>query len=475
MRLLGREGPTGRLQRREQNPYAASGEAGGWELTAHHIIAHSKLVDALARLDPAQQQQVLTQAIPDGLDARMLENAGLKLPEGQNGPQYVAEAKDRLRDPVDQGVMHGARLADIRQSFFEWQGGNQFLGPNTSIRAEPSSAKDAMDTDARFMGVENYGQLKTLGDQLYGHLAPSSEATSDDVLQTLLAILQVTRETRPSDFDPSQWHELTSLREVEELAAGDLLGRQHLTKYAFFKFGINDVDQHYDQIRPTNAGRSEFTFAGVEMPATVKGTSGFIPLEDAKTVAPTQEVKRPLAQVLRDLGVPVTRSNDGTASFTLGERQLAFVAKDFLRLEGVKGRVPYRSKQDTTFTVDTQQLQDELTQEVPGESLYKYCEQMGMPTSSYLPKQLYDLLRDQRRLPNLQESLVRARIDIEKFQNEVNRLSGRDLRSETDRTRKRNGKRLSLYQRKLERAIAYEASLRGDIVRIRAAKAQLKA
>ncbi|MFJ7130297.1 hypothetical protein [Streptomyces sp. NPDC098101] len=47
-------------------------------------------------------------------------------------------------------------LGEIRASFYEWQGGNQFVGPNTSIRAEPSDAKDDIASDGRtytFHGV----------------------------------------------------------------------------------------------------------------------------------------------------------------------------------------------------------------------------------------------------------------------------------------------------------------------------------
>ncbi|MDO9444180.1 MAG: hypothetical protein Q7K37_02615, partial [Dehalococcoidia bacterium] len=214
----------GILQRREENPYQERGDVGGWDLTAHHVIAHSKLVEALTRVSPDQKKALLAQAIPEKLDATMLEGAGLKLLPEQMNEEFIGTLKTKLRDPENMEIVNNTRLSDVRQSFFEWQGGNQFSGPNTSIRAEPSSSKDAMDTDARFLGVSNYEELETKGRLLYEQLG-SRETTEEAIYKTLQQILAVTRDTKPSAFDVNQWHELTSVEEIEQLASTDLLGR----------------------------------------------------------------------------------------------------------------------------------------------------------------------------------------------------------------------------------------------------------
>lgn len=150
------------VQRRGDNPYTKATDADGWTTTAHHIVAHATLTTALERLGEGEKLDVLTAAIPKVITEKMLANLKVKPPEAENTPSFRADLRARLANgavPNTESV-YGISFQDIRYSFFEWQAGNQFVGPNTSIRAEPSANGDDIDTDGKY--------FTSLGDKEFG-------------------------------------------------------------------------------------------------------------------------------------------------------------------------------------------------------------------------------------------------------------------------------------------------------------------
>lgn len=468
----------GVLQRREENPYQERGEVGGWDLTAHHVVAHSKLVEALSRLSGDQKKAILAQAIPDKLDAGMLEGAGLKLLPEQMNEGFIGTLKTKLRDPENMEIVNNTRLSDVRQSFFEWQGGNQFSGPNTSIRAEPSPSKDAMDTDARFLGVSNYEELETKGKLLYEQLG-NEETTDEAIFKTLQQILAVTRDTKPTAFDVNQWQELTSVEEIEQLASTDLLGRDHLTGYSYFKFAVGDLASKHPAIVPTNSGQSEFKYGSVpKIPAQAKSTFGYVKLTDARGTIPTAKAQLPLREVLSKEGV-TTAGSGGTVTATIPPGLVAHNRNAQLRLQGYTGLVRYTKQEGSEFTFSAPQLDVNLTYDAPGTSLYDYCIETGMPTSSFLPKRLYDLLQEQSRLPGLEEQLRKAESDLTRFSVVIKDLSTSGWRRRMgsgDRKQQQLLRKMQLedYKGRAKRTRAQTTDLQQTIARIREAGRQLQ-
>jgi hypothetical protein len=467
------------LQRREENPYQARGDLGGWDLTAHHVIAHSKLVDALGKLTEQQRRAILAQAIPTNLDADMLLGAGLKLEDDQKDDVTIGALKDRLRNPDDMGIVNNTRLADVRQSFFEWQGGNQFLGPNTSIRTEPSPSKDEMDTDARFLGVANYDELEARGKELYALLG-SQETTDQALFTKLQEILTVTRDTRPGAFDVNQWHEITSPAEVEQLASSNILGRDHLTGYAFLKFAVADLSAKYPAIVPTNSGQSEFKYGTVpKIPAHAKGVHGYIQYEDAKTTVPTAKQTTSVREVLTENGVTVAEGSGGSVTATLPQELVAFAKGSTLRLNGYTGLVNFTGRNQDVFTLPQAELDKTLSFNAPGVSLYDYAVGAGMPASSFLPKRLYELLQQQSRLPGLEEELRTTQVNLAKFETVIKDLSTSGWRRRMgtgDRKQQQMLRKSTLddYKGRAQRARQRKSDLERSVGQIREAGKQIR-
>ena len=49
----------------------------GWGLTAHHIVPHSLLQKALAKLSAKQRDDILQKSLPKRITASMMHNCGL--------------------------------------------------------------------------------------------------------------------------------------------------------------------------------------------------------------------------------------------------------------------------------------------------------------------------------------------------------------------------------------------------------------
>ncbi|MER7695421.1 MULTISPECIES: DUF4157 domain-containing protein [unclassified Streptomyces] len=267
------------VQRREDNPYAKATDHNGWTTTAHHIVAHATLTTALAALSEEERLDVLTAAIPKVITEGMLANLKVKVPpEVGNTPAYREALRKRLADrgvPNTESV-HGISFQDIRHSFFEWQAGNQFVGPNTSIRAEPSASGDDIDTDGQYftsLSDKQFGQLVSLGTDLK---KPGME--NPERAETLKKILMLTKNQKVADFDPAQWTEVADGTTVEELGKETGLSRAHITKYTFFKLSASDVrGGKYHDFTPAASGGG-FEYYGRAMPdAQARGDFVYIP------------------------------------------------------------------------------------------------------------------------------------------------------------------------------------------------------
>ncbi|MGR4882468.1 DUF4157 domain-containing protein [Streptomyces sp. LARHCF249] len=216
-----------------------------WELTAHHIIPHSTLTKALDQLSPADREAILIEAVPDTLTSAMLGRLGAK-----GNPETI---RKKLTNPAmagDQECAPGVTCEEARLAFFEWQGGNQFLGPNTSIRAEPGKNKDDIDTDGRYFVPPTAPALRQQFDRLVALGGDLKQATRENgpdqgasVAAILREVLPLTKNAVPAGFDLENWTEITDPERVEELAEHQGLNRGHLKQYAFFKIASAEIEQ----------------------------------------------------------------------------------------------------------------------------------------------------------------------------------------------------------------------------------------
>ena len=431
------------VQRRETNPYASKSSHDAWELTAHHIIGHSKLTEAWELLTPKEQADIYALSIPKVLTTELLSNAGVTVvvPEDVTEEQHLAALRARLVNPADQALIHEVKINDVRGSFFEWQHGNQFSGPNTSIRTEPTASKDDMDFDGRYFS-DDFAELESEGRELYNELDARKKLGGNDqsgldsnrllLFERLKKILAITVDKSNVDFDPSQWTEISSLTVLEQLAANKELNRPHMLNYAFFKIAVSEThtfgmvgNAKYEMLHATNPGNSAYTYAGsVTLAPQAKGTNIFIPLQDSKKQVPTKAVEKPLAAVLGELKIAI-RPVDKGYEMTIPQDLVAFSnKKDAIRLKGYpKALLKYSANAADTFTFTKDQVDGvKVKMDDPvGKSLYAYLKSAGAPVSSYLPKALYDEVKT---IPErLQGLLSNAIIKEDKHTKELNRLS----------------------------------------------------
>ncbi|MGW0841672.1 eCIS core domain-containing protein [Streptomyces sp. NPDC002787] len=279
------------VQRREDNPYAKPAEHDGWATTAHHIVAHSTLLGALGRLDENGRREVLAAAVPREITEQMLDNLKVKVPDGANTPEFRRDLRKKLADQKvpDSENVYGISYGDIRQSFFEWQAGNQFIGPNTSTRAEPSASKDDIDTDGKYftsLNAKDFDKLVSLGTDL-----KTPGIAADKTQATLLKMLALTKNAKVADFDPAKWTEVKEGTTVDALAADTGLSRAHIRGYTYFKLAMADVvsGKHRDFTTAASGGNFEYYGATVN-DAQVRGTFVYIPFTTT-TVPPPKEGK----------------------------------------------------------------------------------------------------------------------------------------------------------------------------------------
>lgn len=460
------------IQRRGENPYASTASHDGWELTAHHIVGHSKLTDAFDLLTDEQKKDILKRSIPVVLDKTMLENVKVKVPDDAD-EQYFKNIRARLVDMDDKNEVQGVKIDDIRHSFFEWQRGNQYAGPNTSIRTEPTSEKSDMDFDGQYFS-DNFQALNKAGKGLYSDLDARKKLKEDDrsgldknrdaIYERLKTILDVTVNKSNDDFDPAQWHEIGTLSELNALAANKNLNRPHLLNYAFFKIPTTDTHMHstqveakYDQLRATNAGNSEFSFGSIkQISSQAKFPNIFIPIEDSKNQIPTQDVQKSFRTILDELKIPLTPNDDKFQAVI--PKKMGFSNNQMLRLNGYTGQILHSGKNGDQFTFTASQLATNLTAPVPAKSLYNYLKEKDAPTSSYLPKALYDKIKS---ISNFEQLISQAENKEWKFDREVNRIA--QIKKPTPN----QVKRMNLFTRKRDQAIKDQVSYKAHLVKLR--------
>lgn len=408
---------------RAGNPHYQSAAIGGWPITAHHIVSHESLKWARDKItDPAKKKALLQNSIPAVITEPMFRNLlgekGMALLPATT--DLVAEA-ERLRrilagiDPEpEDGLMYAMKISEMQDAFFEWQGGNVFLGPNTSIRPEPGKSKSDTDTDARFFtdySPEEFDQLTGYADQLKGYqkAKQGGEPSEDDILKTLNDMLALTKNRTPKPVDESNWVEIKSMAEIEDL--GQKIGRSDWIKqYSFYRINISDT------AAPTTVGgggpagkyraitynNGDWTYDTVKFAPQVKSTFFYIPLEGTNTVKVTSGPEKSVIELLTNLGIALTYEGDkikGTVKFARNVRTKddgkMFVLEDPSTggyLEDFK--IPFDASASTaeTLVAKTVVLTNKKRRagETRGKPLQDYCAEQNMPTSTYLPKQLYD-------------------------------------------------------------------------------------
>lgn len=408
------------LQRREENPHQQPGSHGGVGPSAHHIIAHSKLVAALNLLDPEQKKEVLAESVPRAPTPGMLKNSGIKfVNEGQyenltEHPDFNTLV-DRLRDKDDLGDYNNTRLADVRASFFEWQGGNQFMGPNTDFRPEPKDSKDELDSDARYLPgpskrVEDLLEEGKELDELLGENAPNAK----DIKNQLLSIVRMTRDIVPAPFDADQWVELDSLRKLKFIER--ITGRGHLEDYAHFKLALSDYPNHPEIIAGQTL-QDKPTYRGVQVSAINTATVTYMKVSAARHLKPTENQPMTLGQALAANGFRYTTSGESTIA-TLPETARVIIGGNKVRPGDLSAPLDYSKQEGDTFTLSTPSS-SQVTRKVTQESLFDYCKRKGFPVTSYVPKGMIDNVKRLSTLHKLKEDALRLGM--------VNSRTGKDL------------------------------------------------
>jgi hypothetical protein len=384
--------PTGGVaQLRGENPYAKAVDHKGWTTTAHHIVAHSQLGKAFGKLSPVRQKEVLKAAIPATLTKDMVDN--LKCSIADSVPARAVLRTQLASEDDDAVVVGAATLGAMRSSFFEWQGGNQFQGPNTSIRAEPGTDKDGMDLDgSHFNGMDDdaFSALTAIGTALPG--LTNSEEDQVKITKHLTDMLALTKDKPVEAFDAGKWTEVTDPAEVATLATNVVLKRAHIEDYAFLTAALTDlgVDQTYSKVLPVGGG--DYTYDNLPIKGfQTKGTQAYLPIGDAKALAPTSDVVTPLSELLTLLRAVMTEPDANNVLIT-PSATIRDVGKNKFTVGDFPDQIPFRPE-DGKFKANKKLIANKkLTVSSQGTSLYDYAVGKGMGTSTYLPKALYDTL-----------------------------------------------------------------------------------
>ncbi|WP_398692556.1 DUF4157 domain-containing protein [Streptomyces atratus] len=371
---------------RSDNPHAAGDTHNGWELTAHHIVAHSQLSGALDSLDAGQQATLLRQAVPEVITDKMLANLKVEIPPHMNRDDF----KKRFRAALiktgggDTAEFQGNNLKEIRYAFYEWQGGNQFLGPNTSLRAEPTKSGDDTDYDGRhFSPLEDdrFTDLTSLGDEL-----KAANAAKDKKRQARLLreILSITVNATPHPFDAGAWTEVTSVGEVDRLAGA--LGRDHMRDYTYFMIRMDEIERGRYQGISQNKEKTKFFYYGEPIhPMEIKGSYIYIKLNTAQeTVVPKEKVS--LAGLL-----PNAQESGGDMEFDLPA--FGRVDNGALALDGYTGSIPVEAASTGRYRVKQHIYKNrKLDTDAAGMKLSDFCVEVRVPTSTFLPRVLVEAL-----------------------------------------------------------------------------------
>lgn len=371
---------------RSDNPHAAGGAHNGWELTAHHVVAHSQLTGALESMDGEKRATLLRQAVPDVITDSMLANLKVEIPPHMNRDDFRARFRAALvkKGGGDTAEFLGNNLNEIRYAFYEWQGGNQFLGPNTSIRAEPTASGEDTDYDGLSfspLGDARFTNLTALGDEL-----KAANAAQDKKKQARLLreILSITVNAAPRPFDATAWTEVTSVAEVDRLAGA--LGRDHMRDYSYFMMRMDDIERGRYTGISQNEEKTKFFYYGEPIqPMEIKGSFIYVKLNTAQETVVTKE-KVSLADLL-----PGAQLLAGNMEFDLPAG--GHVNNGSLTLAGYAGSVPVEQISPTRFRVSQNIYRNrKLDTDAAGMKLSDFCVEVGVPTSTFLPRVLVEAL-----------------------------------------------------------------------------------
>ena len=369
---------------RSDNPHAAGDAHNGWELTAHHIVAHSQLIGALDSMEPGKRATLLREAVPEVITDKMLANLKVEIPPHVNRDEFKKKFRAALvkSGGGETAEFRGNNLNEIRYAFYEWQGGNQFIGPNTSLRAEPTKSGEDTDYDGQYfspLGNDGTTHLTALGDEL-----KAANAAKDKKKQARLLreILSITVNATPHPFDAGAWTEVTSVGEVDRLAG--VLGRDHMRDYAYFMIRMDEIEKGRYQGISQNKEKTKFFYYGEPIhPIEIKGSFIYIKLNTAQeTVVPKEKVS--LAGLL-----PNAQKTGGHMEFDLpaGGR----VDNGALTLDGYAGSIPVEEMPTGRFRVKQNIYQNrKLDTDAPGLKLSDFCVEVGVPTSTFLPRALVE-------------------------------------------------------------------------------------
>ncbi|WUG28411.1 DUF4157 domain-containing protein [Streptomyces sp. NBC_00464] len=372
---------------RSNNPHGVTGgEHNGWELTAHHVVAHSQLTGALNSMDGGKQATLLRQAVPEVITDTMLANLKVKIPAHLNKDDFRTRLRAALvkKGGGDTAEFLGNNLKELRYAFYEWQGGNQFFGPNTSLRAEPTGSGEDTDYDGLSfspLGAARFTDLTALGDELK---AANAAGDKDRQAHLLRQILSITVNSAPRPFDASAWTEVTSLAEVDRLA--EALGRDHMRGYTYFMMRMDDIAKGRYTGISQNEDRTKFFYYGQPIQSLeVKGSFIYIKLNtQQETVVTKKQVA--LAELLPDAQLLAGKMEfDLPAGGRLNNGALA--------LDGYAGSVPVEQISPTRFRMDQNIFRNrKLDTDDAGMKLSDFCVQVGVPTSTFLPRVLVEAM-----------------------------------------------------------------------------------
>ncbi|MFI6862024.1 DUF4157 domain-containing protein [Streptomyces sp. NPDC050421] len=372
---------------RSKNPYnVKDAEHHGWELTAHHVVAHSQLAGALDSVDPGKRETLLRQAVPEVITDTMLEELRAKIPPHMNGDDFRTRFRAALvktgGGPTAEFL--GNNLNEARYAFYEWQGGNQFLGPNTSLRAEPTGSGEDTDYDGLSfspLGGDRFTNLTALGDEL-----KAANAAQDKKKQARLLrdILSITVNAAPRPFDASAWTEVTSLAEVDRLAGA--LGRGHMRDYTYFMMRKDDIGKgRYTGITQDEEGTKFSYFGELIQPVEVKGSFIYIKLNTTQATVVTKETV-PLVGLLPNAqfkGADVEFDHPAGGHFNNGN----------LTIDGYTESIPVDEISPGRYRMKKNIYQNRKMEiDAPGMKMFDYCMEVGVPTSTFLPSVLVDAL-----------------------------------------------------------------------------------
>ncbi|MEU1350491.1 DUF4157 domain-containing protein [Streptomyces sp. NPDC005795] len=371
---------------RSDNPHAAGGAHNGWELTAHHVVAHSQLTGALESVDPGKRAILLRQAVPEVITDTMLANLKVQVPPHMNRDVFREGFRSALvkTGGGDTAEYQGNNLNEIRYAFYEWQGGNQFLGPSTSLRAEPTSSGEDTDYDGLSfspLGAARFTSLTTLGDEL-----KAANAARDKKKQARLLreILSITVNATPHPFDAAAWTEVTSADEVDRLAGA--LDRDHMRDYTYFMMRMDAIEQGRYTGITHNPEKTKFFYFGEPIhPVEIKGSFLYIKRNTPQATLVAKEVV-PLSQLL-----PAVRTSGADVEFE--HPAGGHYANGGLTLDGYTESVPVEEIAPGRYRMKKNIHQNrKLEVNAPGMKMSDYCMQVGVPTSTFLPRVLVEAL-----------------------------------------------------------------------------------